>query len=209
MKANKFVSFISVVLCAALMGSVLTACGSSGKSKRSRSKSKSERSYDDEDDEDKGLKIKDEDDKGSSNIISADDYMEAIEEVLDCDDDEFYISDSAYNADDLVQRVVYDGDDSDYFLCNYYEFEDNKAAEDFFEYQNEQIEDFEFDGQMKTKDNYILMDGEFEDDDEEYDIYGGIYLVGNTVIEVVCDSSKSKHRDKIDEILEELDLPTP
>ena len=58
---------------------------------------------------------------------------------------------------------------------------------------------------LKPKTEYFTVNGETDDGD----IYGGVYLNGNTVIIVYTQSTRGADTKKVDEILEALDLPTP
>lgn len=101
------------------------------------------------------------------------------------------------------------------------EFEDTEDATDYFEdniYDSfiDMIEDEGFEGNYRetysesAATGYILVDGEGETTDFfKGEIYGGIFLKDNTIVIAVTTSGKTKEKDKIDKVFDEINYPKP
>lgn len=144
--------------------------------------------------------------------VKKNDFKDAIEEVFDIDDDDYW----EYDGDDYTSISYYD---HDYYVVMY-QYDDADDALDDFEdiYDNyeDMVEDKEFKGKKKAVFNekagygYIVLNGESESDDfYDDDIYGGIYWADDTVIVVLVLSDKDKYTENIDAVISALGYPKP
>lgn len=147
---------------------------------------------------------------GSVKEIASKDFKSAVKDVLDCDKEDLYESESK----DL-NVIDYDGEDSDKYHVTFSEYDDDEAAQYSFDYT---VMRYNFlkshdgiEGKIKSAKNYVVMDAEITSsyDGDSNDRYGGVYFTGTTVITIYTNTGKDKDKDVIDELLEELGLPKP
>ena len=127
-------------------------------------------------------------------------FCKILTKDLDMDEDEDFVIEGGKKL-----TTVTSTDEEPYFSLAIYKNED-KAQKAFDGYYNncEDVDgDFSHKGGSGTE--YFTVNGETDDGD----IYGGVYLNGNTVIIVYTQSTRGADTKKVDEILEALDLPTP
>lgn len=150
-------------------------------------------------------------------IDDEDDFIDALEDVADIDEDDCYIREDFENEGYDVEISVSASDGK--LNYGYLRFEDADDAAEYFEDEmydefRDVVDDGDFDGKYKMKftssEGYILMNGE-EDGDEFLggDVYGGIFLKNDVIIVVLSSSTKEKNTSKVDEFLRALGLPTP
>lgn len=127
-------------------------------------------------------------------------FCKILTKDLDMDEDEDFVIEGGKKL-----TTVTSTDEEPYFSLAIYKNED-KAQKAFDGYYNN-CEDVDGDFSHKggSGNEYFTVNGENDDGD----IYGGVYLNGNTVIIVYTQSTRSADTKKVDEILEALDLPTP
>lgn len=146
--------------------------------------------------------------------IKATDDDDLIDNYSELDEDDILLYYSNYAEDDIIGAAsAYDYDG---ILIAYYQFEDRKAAADYYKdiYSDfeDWIEDDEFDGKRKLYKSgtggYIVFDGEFEDVTfvDDYGV-GGIYWADDMIIIARCESDKKKEIKKINAFIEELGYP--
>lgn len=142
--------------------------------------------------------------------IDSKDFKKALEDILDIDDDEYY----DWEEDDNENIWYYDSN----IIVDFYIYEDEDDAYDYFEDQYDEYEDMmddkDFSGKSKAvftdTYGYILLDGEADTKnwlDDDY--YGGIYYAGDMVVRIFTTSTKDAKKETVDELLSELGLPKP
>lgn len=197
---KNFKKIISLLLVASLCIGV-AACSDSG-SRKSKKHSKHER-----DDSDKKKKSKK---KLSVEEYSFDDFEDFIDDYTD---GEYFTRDYGDCKGVLSEY--------DHIVVNYRYYDDEDDAADYFDiaysgFQDDFGDDI-FDGtyDMTKKDDYgfVVLSGEGKDDgawifDGQY-FYGGVYFSGKMVVTVITVDDSSKARSQVDDILEELEFPTP
>lgn len=152
---------------------------------------------------------------GKIGEIDKKEFKKTVKDVLDCDNDEY----AEYDKDDLAKyedyRARYRGEDSDKYSVSITVYDDEEAAQYFFD---SYVNDIEFsddhgliDGKVKKTGSYVTVDAEITSgyDGDDYDYYGGVYLAGTTIVRISTTTGKDKHKDTVDELLDALDLPTP
>ena len=151
------------------------------------------------------------------------DFEDAIDEVygeevkeISGDDIEW----SIYDGTDMDKNLYY-YDYSDELYIDYFEFDDEEAALEFFEDEyykdfEDMIEDDDFEGSrssgLSSSRGYIIVNGECDGDGfwtEIDEAYGGIYWVDNIVVVAVINSDKKSDIEDMDAFLDMIGLPTP
>ncbi|MCQ2482379.1 MAG: hypothetical protein MJ153_02685 [Clostridia bacterium] len=131
--------------------------------------------------------------------------------VLKLDDEMNEYDEDDYLDDDMTYKAYVYDDNKAYI---YMEFEDEEAAKDYFEDNYyEDFEDYlldeEFEGEeshkLKKDTGYILFNGEEEGDD----VYGGIFLKGETIVVAEAGSTKKSAMKDINAFLDEIGYPKP
>ncbi len=142
--------------------------------------------------------------------IDEDVFEEGLK-VLKLDDNMSEYDEKDYLDDDMTYKAFVYDDNQAYI---YMEFEDEDAAIDYFEDNYyEDFEDYlldeEFEGEeshkLKKDTGYILYNGEEEGDE----VYGGIFLKGNTIVVAEAGSTKKSAKKDIDAFLDEIGYPKP
>lgn len=151
---------------------------------------------------------------GSVKEIAGKDFKSIIKDTMDCDKSDLYEYEDSY-YDYIESEIYYGGEDSNKYDISYTEYEDEEAAKYAFE---RMVMNYEFykkhdniDGKIKIASNYIVIDAEVEYgyDADKTDIYGGMYLAGNCIIDVTTNTGKDKDKDVIDDVIKELGFPKP
>ena len=229
MKNRKIMSLIAMLLCAMLMGTSIAGCGSTEKKSEKRSSgSKSEKSDDDEEDseeENDSEDEKDSDDEDDSkdkgkeddednlfpdsglavsvveiNKIDPEDFKSTVIEILDGNEDDFM---------DDYGMVLYIGEDCDKYQIEILECDTAGDAKEEYTDQVGDFSEFEIDGTYEVYENYIVFDAVFDDGRDDFELYGGIYISGTSVINVFSTTGKDSDKEVIESILSALDLPKP
>lgn len=144
--------------------------------------------------------------------IAPKEFKSIIKDVMDCDNDDIR-EDDGY--DYIESTVEYRGEDRDKYDIELTEYEDEEAAQYYFDsYVNSYnfIKDHDgIEGKCKIAKNYFTMDAEvtYSYDGDSSDFYGGVYLAKNYIIEVSTRTGKDKDKDVIDDVLKELGYPKP
>lgn len=146
--------------------------------------------------------------------ISVKDFKSTIKDVMDCDKEDIYETDSAY-YDYIDSYAYYSGEDSDKYEIRITEYEDEEAAQYNFD---EIINQMDFikkhdgiEGKYKTAKNYYVIDAEveYDYDADTVKLYGGVYIAKNYIISVSTSTGKDKDKDVIDEFLSAIGYPKP
>lgn len=143
--------------------------------------------------------------------VSMDDFEDCIENIYDAEYDWDYYR---YDYSDY-SYVGYWNDSNDIYMYVYDDADDARENFDFYtEAFQGTIADGEFDGDYTLADSgnegYIIFNGECDSwDFYDGDIYGCIFLKDNTIMSVMTHDASQSRNDKIEDFLEELDLPSP
>lgn len=221
MKNRKLISLLCLIICMLMVGTSIVACSSDSK-KKSRKSSEVEDEDEETDNEDKdkddntkGLPKPEDDDEPIPDISDAD-FKSVIMDLLDCDEEDVWTTEGdTSNWSIIDSQIRYAGEDMDKYFINLVKFEDENGSRYVF---NESVMEIEFavlhdgvDGDLKINNNSILIDAEmipYYSYSEKY-YYGGIYLSGNNMITIMSTSDKDSDREKINELLNELNLKVP
>lgn len=146
----------------------------------------------------------------SFKAISKKDFEKGLK-AIKLDDDIEEEDDEDELDDDMTYEALVYADNQAY---RFMEFEDEDAAFDYFEenYYDEfedYLEDDEFEGEeshkLKKDTGYILFNGEEDGDD----VYGGVFLKGNTIVVAEAGSTKKSAKKDIDAFLKAIGYPKP
>lgn len=150
----------------------------------------------------------------SFKAINKKDFEKGLK-AIKLDDDMLEYEDesvSSFLYDDAEYAAMATDDDQMYMFI---EFEDEEAAkecfeEEFYEDLEDALEDEEFDGKeshkLKKTSGYIIING---DNEEEGDVYGGIYLKDNIMVVALAHSTKKSDKKDVDAFLKEIGYPKP
>lgn len=148
----------------------------------------------------------------SVKAVKKKDFKNALEDVADFDDDEYYEYDD-YDSDIDYTVFAYEG--NAYYDYSIYGDEDDAldAFEDIYDDFQDMKEDKDFDGSLRMglsgSTGYILFNGEADGRDYDGDMYGGIYLKDDVVIIVYAHSDRKSDIKDINAFLSAIGLPKP
>lgn len=148
----------------------------------------------------------------SVKAVKKKDFKNALEDVADIDDDEYYEYHD-YNSDIDYTVFAYEG--NAYYDYSIYGDKDDAldAFEDIYDDFQDMKEDKDFDGSLRMglsgSTGYILFNGEADDRDYDGDMYGGIYLKDDVVIIVYAHSDRKSDIKVINAFLSAIGLPKP
>ncbi len=147
-------------------------------------------------------------------VVSKKDFIDALEEVCDLDEDDWYDYTTYYSHSEH-DIDCYDGD----FHYEWIQFDSNAHAMDFFEdrfYENyeDMMDDKDFDGRTSSRltdeEGFILVNGESHSDDFfDDDIYGGIFCKEDVVVIVIVRSDRDRDIETINDFLSAIGYPKP
>ncbi|MFA6828933.1 MAG: hypothetical protein WCQ74_05330 [Saccharofermentanales bacterium] len=144
--------------------------------------------------------------------VNKKDFKNALEDVADFDDDEYYEYDD-YDSDNYYTIYAYDSDA--YYNYSIYGDEDYAldAFEDIYDEFQDMKEDKDFDGSLRMglsgSTGYILFNGEADGSVFDDEAYGGIYLKDDVVIMVYALSDSKSDIKDINAFLSAIGLPKP
>lgn len=145
--------------------------------------------------------------------VAPKEFKSIVKEALDCDKEDLYESEGYY--DYIETRISYSGEDYDKYTVILTEYEDEDAAKYAFDVETNSMNfkksHDQIDGKCKIAKNYITIDAEvtYGYDGNDEDVYGGVYMAGNYIIEVYTYTGKDKDKDVIDEVIDALGYPKP
>ncbi len=144
--------------------------------------------------------------------VNKKDFKNALEDVADIDDDEYYEYDD-YDSD--IDYTIYACDSDAYYHYSIYGDGDEalEAFEDFYDDFQDMKDDKDFDGSLRMglsgSTGYILFNGEADGSVFDDEVYGGIYLKDDVVIMVYALSDSKSDIKDINAFLSAIGLPKP
>ena len=134
------------------------------------------------------------------NKIDPEDFKSTVIEILDGNEEDFM---------DDYGMVLYIGEDCDKYQIEILECDTAGDAKEEYIDQVGDFSEFKTEGTFEVYDNYIVFDAVFDDGRDDFELYGGIYISGTSVINVFSANGKDSDKEVIESILSELDLPKP
>ena len=144
--------------------------------------------------------------------VNKKDFKNALEDVADIDDDEYYEYD---DFDSDIDYTIYAYDSDAYYDYSIYGDEDDAldAFEDIYDEFQDMKDDKDFDGSLRMglsgSTGYILFNGEADGSVFDDEVYGGIYLKDDVVIMVYALSDSKSDIKDINAFLSAIGLPKP
>ena len=144
--------------------------------------------------------------------VNKKDFKNALEDVADIDDDEYYEYD---DFDSDIDYTIYAYDSDAYYDYSIYGDEDDAldAFEDIYDEFQDMKDDKDFDGSLRMglsgSTGYILFNGEADGSVFDDEVYGGIYLKDDVVIMVYAYSDSKSDIKDINAFLSAIGLPKP